>query len=67
MPRLTEILWEDVSIIDGFYHAVFIGAGNLGLGFVIPVDAPWLTDELREVLGSLLDNPTPLTLRSSTQ
>jgi hypothetical protein len=58
MPRLTEILWEGVSIIDNFYHAVYLGAGDYGIGFVIPVDAPWLSDELREVLESLLDDPS---------
>ena len=25
MPRLTDIMWEGVSIIDGFYHAVYLG------------------------------------------
>ena len=33
MPRLTEILWEGVSIIDGFCHAVYLGAGDYGIGF----------------------------------
>ena len=28
MPRLTDIMWEGVSIIDGFYHAVYLGAGD---------------------------------------
>ena len=40
MPRLTDIMWEGVSIVDGFYHAVYLGAGDYGIGFVIPVDAP---------------------------
>ena len=66
MPRLTEILWESVTIIQGYYHAVYLGAGDYGIGFVIPVDAPWLSGELREVLDSLLENPSPLTFRSST-
>jgi hypothetical protein len=56
MPRLTDSMWEGVSIIDGFYHAVYLGAGDYGIGFVIPVDAPWLTGELRELLDSLLDD-----------
>jgi hypothetical protein len=60
MPRLTEIMFEGVSIIDGFYHAVYLGAGDYGIGFVIPVDAPWLSDELHEVLESLLDDPNAL-------
>jgi len=66
MPRLTEIMWEGVSIIDGFYHAVYLGAGDYGIGFVLPVDAPWLTEELREVLDLLLDDPNALSFRSST-
>jgi hypothetical protein len=66
MPRLTEILWEGVSIIDGFYHAVYLGAGDYGIGFVLPVYADWLSDELREVLDSLLDDPSPLPSRITT-
>ena len=57
MPRLTDILWEGVSIIDGHYHAVYLGAGDYRIGFVIPVGAPWLSVELRELLDSLLDDP----------
>jgi len=56
MPRLTDIMWEGVSIIDSHFHAVFLGSGDYGIGFVIPVDAPWLTGELRELLESLLDD-----------
>ena len=66
MPRLTDILWKGVSIIGGFYHAVYLGAGDYGIGFVIPVDAPWIGDELREVLESLLDDPLHLTAHTST-
>ena len=66
MPRLTDIMWEGVSIVDGHYHAVYLGAGDYGIGFVIPVDAPWLTGELRAVLESLLDDPSPPTFRNST-
>ena len=66
MPRLTDIMWEGVSIIDGFYHAVYLGAGDYGIGFVIPVDAPWIGDELREVLESLLEDPLHLTAHTST-
>jgi hypothetical protein len=60
MPRLTDVMWEGVSIIDGHYHAVYLGAGDYGIGFVIPVDAPWIGEELRAVLESLLDDPSPL-------
>ena len=55
MPRLVDILWEGASIMDGYYHAVYLGAGDYGIGFVIPVDAPWVNGELREVLESILD------------
>jgi hypothetical protein len=53
MPRFTEIMWESVSIIDGHYHAVYLGAGYYGISLVIPVDAPRGNDELREVFESL--------------
>jgi hypothetical protein len=66
MPRLVDIMWEGVSIIDCHYHAVYLGAGDYGIGFVIPVDAPWLSDELREVLESLLDDPSPLPSQVTT-
>jgi hypothetical protein len=60
MPRLTDIMWEGASIVDGFYHAVYLGAGDYGIGFVIPVDAEWVNGELRELLEALLDDPSPL-------
>jgi len=66
MPRLSEILFEGASIIDGYYHAVYLGAGDYGIGFVIPVDAPWLSGELREVLDSLLDDPNAQSFRFTT-
>ena len=66
MPRLTDIMWENVSVVDGFYHAVYLGASDYGIGFVIPVDAPWIGGELREVLESLLNDATVQPFRSST-
>ena len=66
MPRLVDVMFEGVSIVQGHFHAVYLGAGDYGIGFVIPVDAPWISDELREVLESLLDDPSPPTFRSST-
>jgi hypothetical protein len=42
MPRLTDITWVGASLIDGFYHAVYLGAGDYGIGFVIPVEADWV-------------------------
>ena len=55
-----------MSIIDGFYHAVYLGAGDYGIGFLIPVDTEWISDKLREVLDSLLDDPLHLTAHTST-
>jgi molybdopterin-guanine dinucleotide biosynthesis protein A len=55
-----------VSVIDGIYHAVYLGADDYGIGFVIAVDAPWVSDELREILDSLLDDPLHLTAHTST-
>ena len=66
MPRLVDVMFEGVSIIDGHYHAVYLGAGDYGIGFVIPVDAPWVSDDLRAVLESLSDDPTDQSFRSST-
>jgi hypothetical protein len=66
MPRLTDIMWEGASIVDGFYHAVYLGAGDYGIGFVIPVDAEWVNGELRELLEALLDDPSPLPARSTS-
>jgi hypothetical protein len=65
MSRLTEILWEGVSIVDGFYHAVYLGAGDKGIVFVLPVDADWVSDDLREVMDSLLDDSLHLTAYKS--
>jgi hypothetical protein len=45
---------------------VYLGAGDYGIGFVLPVYADWLSDELREVLDSLLDDPSPLPSRITT-
>ena len=66
MPRLLDIMWEGASIIDGYYHAIYLGAGDYGIGFVIPVDAPWLSDELRELLESLVDDPNGMSFRFTT-
>ena len=66
MPRLTDIMWEGVSIIDGHYHAAYLGAGDYGLGFVIPVDADWVSADLRELLDSLLDDPNGQSFRLTT-
>ena len=66
MPRLVDIMWEGASIIDGYYHAVYLGAGDFGIGFLIPVDAPWVNGELREVLESLLDDPYSLPSQVTT-
>jgi hypothetical protein len=45
---------------------VYLAAGDYGIGFVIPVDAPWLSDELRELLESLVDDPNAQSFRFTT-
>ena len=45
---------------QGFFYAVYLGTDDYGMGFVIP-DAPWVNGRLREVLDSILDQPTPST------
>jgi hypothetical protein len=42
---------------------VYLGAGDYGIGFVIPVDAPWLSDELRDLLDSLVDDSNAQSFR----
>jgi hypothetical protein len=55
---LLDIPWEGISLVDGFYQAVFLANDQFGLVFLIP-DAPWLTDELRRMIDDHLD-PSPI-------
>ena len=55
MPRLVDIMWEGANIVNGYYHIVYLGAGDYGIGFLAPVDAPWINGELREVIEMNLD------------
>jgi hypothetical protein len=55
--QVTEQGTELVSKQYSFYIAIFIGAGDFGLVFVIP-DEAWLPNELRDVLEDNLI-PTP--------
>ena len=75
--RVLHEIWDDFTLLNtnwegitkqstergDFYIAIFIGAGDFGLVFVIPDDA-WLPMELREVLQ---DNLVPSPDKSSNQ
>ena len=52
--RLTNILWEGITLRDGFYIAIYLANNQYGLCFVIP-NAPWVNGELREVIEQNLD------------
>jgi hypothetical protein len=69
--RVLNEIWDDFTLLNAawegvtkqgaeqgnFYIAIFIGAGDFGLVFVIP-DEAWLPDELRDVLeDNLLPSP----------
>jgi len=52
--RLTNILWEGITLRDGFYIAIYLANNEYGLCFVIP-NAPWVNGELRQVIEDNLD------------
>ncbi len=51
---LLDIPWEGISIVDGFFQAVFLANNEFGIVFIIP-DAPWVDGKLREVIEEHLD------------
>lgn len=46
---LSEVPWEGVSRISGYFYAVAITNNDFVIGCLIP-DAPWLSMELRKSL-----------------
>ncbi len=52
---LLDIPWEGISIVDGFFQAVFLANNEFGIVFIIP-DAPWLDGKLREAIKDHLDS-----------
>ena len=52
--RLTNILWEGITLRDDFYIAIYLANNQYGLCFVIP-NEPWVNGELREVIEQNLD------------
>jgi len=54
---LLDIPWEGISLVDGFYQAVFLANDQFGIVFLIS-DAPWLTNDLRRMIEDHLD-PLP--------
>ena len=55
MPqRLSEVLFEGVTMVDGHFYAVYLANNQFGIGFLIP-DEDWLPGELRRHLEDHLD------------
>ncbi|QFY89673.1 hypothetical protein D5125_09330 [Magnetovirga frankeli] len=49
--------WEGImSVVDGYWQAVFLANNECGFVFIIP-DAPWITGELRQSILDNLDTP----------
>jgi hypothetical protein len=46
---LSEVPFEGVTMVDGFFYAVYLANNQFGIGFLIP-DAEWLPGELRRHL-----------------
>ena len=61
---LLDIPWEGISLVDGFYQAVFLANDQFGIVFLIP-DAPWLTNDLRRMIEDHLD-PLPIDTQEVT-
>jgi hypothetical protein len=54
---LLNIPWEGITMMDGFFIAIYLANNEYGLSFVIP-DADWVNDELRSMIEDILD-PLP--------
>ena len=65
MPRLVDTMWDGANIVDGYYHIIYLGAGDYGIGFLAPVDAPWINGELRTLIEDILD-PLPTDTQEKT-
>jgi len=52
---LLDIPWEGISLVGGFYQAVFLANDQFGLVFLIP-NAPWLSNNLRRMIDDHLDH-----------
>ena len=62
---LLDIPWEGISLVDGFYQAVFLANDQFGLVFLIP-NAPWLGNDLRRMIEDHLD-PSPIDTQEATR
>lgn len=47
--RLEAIGWDGVSMVHGYFHAVYLTNNEFALEFIIP-DAEWLPAEIRDNL-----------------
>ena len=53
--KVVDIPWEGVTLMDDFFHAVYLPNNQFALSFLIP-DASWITGELRRSLVAHLDD-----------
>jgi hypothetical protein len=55
MPwRLSEVPFEGVTMVDGFFYAVYVANNQFSIGILVP-NEDWLPDELRRHLEDHLD------------
>ena len=55
MPwRLSEVAFEGITVVDGYFHAVYLANNQFALGFLIP-DTDWLPVKVRCHLEAHLD------------
>ena len=52
--RLSEVPFEVVNMIDGYFYGLYLANNQFSISFLIP-DADWLPDELRRYLEENLD------------
>ena len=60
---LLNIYWEGIMKQGDFFIAIYLANNEYGLVFVIP-DAPWVNDDLRQLIEDTLD---PLPVNQPTQ
>ena len=53
--KWVDLRWEGVTLMDGFFHAVYVPNNQFALSFLIP-DESWITGELRQSLVAHLDD-----------
>jgi hypothetical protein len=52
--RLCEVPFEAVHMVEGHYCGIYLANNQFAITFLVP-DAPWLTPDVRDHLGNLLE------------